>query len=76
MLDQKKVAWSAVEPNWKKLQIPVEPALYSQPVILEIEYTLAPAFVEGKRFFQTTLVPPVTTSAVAVAAVSPWSSLR
>lgn len=59
MLDQKKIPWSATEPNLKVARISVDPRLYRRPVVLEIEYRLPASFTTGRRFYQAVFFPPV-----------------
>jgi hypothetical protein len=40
------------------VQIPVQPKLYDQPIVLEIEYKLPARFIENQKFWRTTLMPP------------------
>jgi len=58
-LDKKKINnWELLEPMPNVAQIPVQPRLYHQPIVLEIEYKLPASFTASKRFWRTTLYAP------------------
>ncbi|MCI0638521.1 MAG: hypothetical protein L0Y72_03040 [Gemmataceae bacterium] len=57
LVDQKKAAWFSPEPAWNVARIPIEPSLFSQPVVLEIDYKIPAAFAKSK-IHQLTLQPP------------------
>lgn len=59
LLDQKKIPWRRARTNPRAISIPVEPSLFTRPVVLEIDYKLSAAFAEKQGLFQTTMAAPV-----------------
>jgi hypothetical protein len=58
-IDKQKINnWEALEPVPTIAQVPVQPRLYRQAVLLEIQYKLPPSFADAKRPWQMTLHPP------------------
>ena len=58
-LDKKKINhWEPWESAPNVAQIPVQPKLYHQPIVLEFDYQLPASFTESNRFWHTTLYAP------------------
>jgi hypothetical protein len=58
-LDKKKINnWEPWEGAANVAQIPVQPKLYHQPIVLEIDYQLPASFTESNRLWHTTLYAP------------------
>jgi len=58
-LDKHKIHdWESLGPGPNIVQIPVQPKLYEQPIVLEIEYKLPAHFIENQQFWRTMLMPP------------------
>jgi hypothetical protein len=58
-LDQKKITnWVALEADPNTARIPIQPKLYSQPSVLEIEYKVPANVKPGKLSWRTTLYAP------------------
>jgi hypothetical protein len=58
-LDHKSLPWHPADGDPAVAVIKVEPSLYSQPVVLDVEYKIPAGLLEGTRGWQTALHPPI-----------------
>jgi len=68
-LDHKRLAWRLTEPGSKVVRLTVEPSLYTQPVVLDLAYRLAPGQPLGEWPWRYSLHPPSLRDAVLLGRV-------
>jgi hypothetical protein len=58
LLNDKLAPYAEDRAGGKVARVPINPALYAQPVILEVRYQLPAGYPEAEGAFQTALLPP------------------